>query len=124
MDWLIIIQAAREWAVTILCVLASVFAIGGTIGIFRFPDAYTRLQASGLIGTSATFSVLLAALIRSPSPGVAFRVIIIIVFFIISNPTSTHIIARYAWKSGLEPWKGKKRGKLLKETHDKDENPK
>lgn len=111
MDLCTIIHWIGALITTILCGIASVFAIVGTIGIFRFPDAYTRLQASGLIGTTATFSVLLAALITAPSAGIAFRVIIIIMFFLISNPTTTHIIARYAWKSGIEPWTSRKRGR-------------
>jgi len=99
-EWGSIIATAREWAATILCVLASVFAIGGTIGMFRFPDAFTRLHASSLIGTSAVFSGLLAAL------AIATRIIVIMLFFLVSNPAATHIIARYAWKSGIDPWTG------------------
>lgn len=101
-----IIATAREWAATVLCVLASVFAIAGTLGVFRFPDAFTRLQASSLIGTSAVFSVLLAALAIAPTLAIAARIIVIMLFFLVSNPTATHIIARYAWKSGLDPWTG------------------
>jgi multicomponent Na+:H+ antiporter subunit G len=105
-DWASILAAAREWAATLLCALASVFAVAGTMGVFRFPDAFTRLQASSLIGTTAVFSVLLAALITAPSLAIAARIVVIILFFLVSNPTATHIIARYAWKSGLDPWTG------------------
>ena len=104
LTWML--SAARETASTILCALASVFAIAGTMGVFRFPDAFTRLQASSLIGTTAVFSVLLAALITAPSLAIAARIAVIILFFLVSNPTATHIIARYAWKSGLDPWTG------------------
>jgi multisubunit Na+/H+ antiporter MnhG subunit len=31
-------------------------------------------------------------------------VLLLIIFFFISCPTTTHIIARYAWYSGLDPW--------------------
>ncbi len=105
-DWAYVIAGAREWVATILCILASVFAITGTIGVFRFPDAFTRLQASSLIGTSAVFSGLLAALVIAPTLAIAARITVIILFFLVSNPTATHIIARYAWKSGLDPWTG------------------
>jgi len=105
-DWASILTAAREGAAMLLCALASVFAVAGTMGVFRFPDAFTRLQASSLIGTTAVFSVLLAALITAPSLAIAARIVVIILFFLVSNPTATHIIARYAWKSGLDPWTG------------------
>ncbi|MBU0928224.1 MAG: monovalent cation/H(+) antiporter subunit G [Spirochaetes bacterium] len=111
-DWQGIAGLAREIAATVLCAAASVFAIAGTVGVFRFADPYTRLQASSLTGTTAVFTILLASLALSPSVAVAARVVVIMVFFLISNPTATHIIARYAWKSGLEPATGpQKRGK-------------
>lgn len=99
-----IAELTRELAVSGLCAVAALFAIAGTIGVFRFPDAYTRLQASSLTGTTATFSVLAASLVASPSIAIAARVVVIVIFFLVSNPTTTHIIARYAWKSGLDPW--------------------
>lgn len=99
----------RDIIVTLLCAASSLFAIIGTIGLFRFPDTYARLQASSLAGTTAVFTVLLAAIVLSPDVGTAVRVLLIIVFFFLSNPTTTHIIARYAWKSGIDPWVPRKK---------------
>ncbi len=93
----------REWTVLILCVLACLFALGGAIGLFRFKDSYERLQASSLLGTTAPFTILLACLVTVPSSYMIARLVLILVFFFISSPTATHIIARYAWQSGLEP---------------------
>jgi len=61
------------------------------------------------------FSGLLAALAIAPTLAIAARIIVIMLFFLVSNPTATHIISRYAWKSGIDPWTGplkptKKRG--------------
>lgn len=99
---------AREIASALFCIVACVFAVGGTVGLFRFPDTYTRLQASSLAGTTATFSVFIAALLYAPDVATALRVILILIFFLVSSPTATHIIARYAWKSGIDPWSAPK----------------
>ena len=99
-----VVSAVREIAAVALCAVACVFAVAGTAGLFRFPDPYTRLQASSLAGTTAPFSVLLAALAYAPDAATASRVILILCFFFVSSPTTTHIIARYAWKSGIDPW--------------------
>ncbi|MBN2875270.1 MAG: monovalent cation/H(+) antiporter subunit G [Spirochaetales bacterium] len=96
---------AREIATVAVCILASIFAIAGVIGTIRFPDAYTRLHASALSGTTAVFSAFIASIIAAANAGVAMRIVVIMVFFLVSNPTTTHIIARYAWQSGLDPWK-------------------
>ncbi|HOZ71456.1 MAG TPA: monovalent cation/H(+) antiporter subunit G [Spirochaetales bacterium] len=97
------VNLARDLAGMALCAVASVFAIAGTLGMLLQKDPYTRLQASSLVGTTATFSVLLAALVTAPSVAIAARMVVIIAFFLISNPTTTHIIAKYAWNSGIAP---------------------
>lgn len=84
---------------------ALVFGIAGVLGLYRFPDAYARLQASSLCGTTAVFSVFVGALALAPSWAIASRLLVIIFFFLVSGPTSSHIVARFAWNSGLDPWK-------------------
>ena len=103
-----IVAFVREIAVVCLCAVACVFAVAGTVGIFRFPDAYTRLQASSLAGTVSVFTVFIAALAVCADFAVAARVALVMVFFLFSNPTATHIIARYAWRSGIDPWTPRK----------------
>lgn len=84
---------------------AVVFGTSGLIGLFRFPDPYSRLQSGSLCGTTAVFSVFIGALALSPDWAVALRIIIISGFFLVSSPTSSHIVARFIWNSGVEPWK-------------------
>lgn len=98
------VELLRAGLFILLCGVACVFAVAGTVGLFRFPDFYSRLQASSLAGTTAVFTSFFAALVISPSLSVAWRVVLVMIFFLVSNPTTTHIIARYAWRSGIDPW--------------------
>lgn len=100
---------AREIFALIAFSLATIFTIGGVVGLFRFPDAYTRLQAGSLAGTTAVVSVFLGALALAPNWAIAGRIIIILVFFLLSSPTGTHIVARFAWNSNLPAWKPRDR---------------
>lgn len=84
---------------------AIVFGTAGLIGLFRFPDPYARLQAGSLCGTTAVFSIFIGALALSPNWAVAVRIIIIALFFMVSSPTSAHIVARFIWNSGVAPWR-------------------
>jgi multicomponent Na+:H+ antiporter subunit G len=86
---------------------AVVFGIAGLAGLFRFPDPYSRLQSGSLCGTTAVFSVFIGALALSPSTAVTVRVIIITLFFLISAPTGSHIVARFTWNAGINPWRPK-----------------
>ncbi|MGM0432029.1 MAG: monovalent cation/H(+) antiporter subunit G [Spirochaetota bacterium] len=95
----------RELLAMAAFVLAIVFGTAGIIGLFRFPDPYSRLQAGSLCGTTAVFSVFIGALLLSSSAAVTARVIIITVFFLISGPTGTHIVGRFSWNAGITPWK-------------------
>ena len=84
---------------------AVVFGLAGIIGLYRFPDVYARLQASSLCSTTAVFSIFVGALALAPSWAIASRLLVIIFFFLVSGPTGSHIVARFAWNSGLDPWK-------------------
>ncbi len=82
-----------------------VFGTAGLIGLFRFPDPYSRLQSGSLCGTTAVFSMFIGALALAPNGAVAARIVILTVFFMVSSPTSSHIVARFIWNSGVSPWK-------------------
>jgi multicomponent Na+:H+ antiporter subunit G len=84
---------------------AVVFGLAGIVGLYRFPDVYARLQASSLCGTTAVFSIFIGSLVLAPSWAIASRLLVIIFFFLVSGPTGSHIVARFAWNSGLDPWK-------------------
>jgi multicomponent Na+:H+ antiporter subunit G len=86
---------------------AVVFGIAGLIGLFRFPDPYSRLQSGSLCGTTSVFSVFIGALALSPGTAVTVRLIIITLFFLVSSPTGAHIVARFTWNAGIFPWRPK-----------------
>lgn len=100
----VVLGYIRDGISILLCISGCIFAAAGVIGMFRFPDAYTRLQASGLAGTTAIFTLFMAALVSAPDWASAGRILLIIMFYFISCPTLTHIIARFAWHSGQDPW--------------------
>ena len=99
------IEIVRDVLATAAFGTAMVFGAAGGLGLFRFPDAWSRLQASSLAGTTSVFSLMLGALLSSPSWEMGARILIIMAFFLVSSPTGGHIVARYLWNSGQQPWK-------------------
>ncbi len=91
--------------------VAFVFGTAGIIGLFRNSDPYSQLQTGSLTGTTCVFSLLLGSLALASDWAMAARIIIIGLFFLISSPTGTHIVARFAWVSGQIPEKKKPSGK-------------
>ncbi|HDQ14310.1 MAG TPA: monovalent cation/H(+) antiporter subunit G [Sediminispirochaeta sp.] len=86
-------------------VVGIFFAVTGHIGLLRAPDFFTRLQASSTCSTTSVLSILVASMIISGLSPFTGRVAAITLFFAISSPVSTHIIARYAWEEGIVPWR-------------------
>ncbi len=93
-------MSLQEIAAAACFLISCIFGIAGLAGMFRFSDPYSRLQAGALCGTTSVFSVFIGALLLSPNTAVTARIIIIAVFFLISAPTGSHIVARFAWNAG------------------------
>lgn len=94
-------MSIREWLA--LCAFASAFVFGlaGLVGLFRFSDPFSRMQAGGLCGTTAVFSTFIGSLILAPNAAIAARIVLLMVFFLVSAPTGTYIVARFTWQSGM-----------------------
>ena len=81
------------------------FGILGNIGMLRFPDVYTRLQASAKCSTTSLFSILIGCMFLTGFSPAMVKIMVIAVFFLVTSPITTHIIGRRAWKRGVVPFK-------------------
>jgi len=94
----------------ILVVLAGTFVtLAGAIGLLRFPDFYTRLHATGKCDTLGTGLILVGFMAfhfahYSSNPLVPIKILILIIFVFIANPTATHAIVKAAYRTGVRPW--------------------
>ncbi len=77
----------------------------GSIGVVRFPDFYTRIHPAGKTDTIGQAFLLTGLMVYEGISFVSVKLLIIIVFIFIANPTATHFIAQAAFSSGLKPWK-------------------
>jgi multicomponent Na+:H+ antiporter subunit G len=96
--------------IVIVIVLAGTFVtLTGAIGLLRFPDFYTRLHATGKCDTLGTGLILAGLMLfhfthYSGTPLVPIKLLILIVFVFIANPTATHAIVKAAYRTGVKPW--------------------
>jgi multicomponent Na+:H+ antiporter subunit G len=102
-------------AVVILLAAGLVFFTGGTIGILRLPDFYTRQHAAGKMDTLAlmlvTVAVALANLEHFTLHEVltSLKILLIMFFIFLASPTATHAIVDAGLQAGMRPWT-KRRG--------------
>ena len=85
--------------------LGVVFNVMGNLGVLVFPDVYTRLQASSTCATTSVFSIFIGCILASGWGPMTGRLVVITLFFFVTNPISAHIIAQFAWHSGIVPWR-------------------
>lgn len=89
-----------SWA---LIVLGAFFTIVGAVGMYRFPDFWSRLHAAS-ISESAGMILLLAGMgVQAGLTLVTVKLIIIGIFLFITGPTATHAVANAALVSGQRP---------------------
>lgn len=94
-----------KWVFGVFFILGAFFSVTGHIGLLRAPDVYTRLQTSSICSTTAVVSVLIAAIVATAVGPFTGKIVVIAVFFLVTNPVATHIIARFAWENGIVPWR-------------------
>ncbi len=85
---------------SIFLVLGTLFVMAMTIGMLRFPDAYTRLHAGTKGLTIGGGLILLGAALQAPDILFGLRVLLIGFFLLLTNPISMQAIARAAYRAG------------------------
>jgi len=90
-------------------ILGLVFIFFGTLGIIRFPDIYTRLQTSSKCDTAGAVALLVGLMVREGLDSLSLRILIILMFLLLTNPVASHAIARSAAIRGIKPWRKKKK---------------
>jgi multicomponent Na+:H+ antiporter subunit G len=87
----------------VLISAGSFFVLVGAIGVYRFPDFWTRLHAASVSESAGVILMLSGMIIQAGWGLIAVKLLIIGVFLFITGPTSTHAVANAALVSGLRP---------------------
>lgn len=88
-------------------IISWVFLIFGLIGLFRFESIYSKILVASKIDTVAFFSIILALVFRIGLQWETLKLLIILLFFLITNPLNSQFIGRSALINGI-PLKGGK----------------
>lgn len=78
----------------ILTLIGSLFLFLASIGLIRMPDVYNRMQAGTKATTLGTICVCLGIAVARPEW--SGKLLLVILFLIITNPISSHALARAA----------------------------
>lgn len=94
-----------------MLVLVIALMLGGAffltvsaIGLLRLPDFYARTHAVGKSETLGSILMLSGLAVYNGWELTTIKILFIVFFVLIANPTATHAIARAALRTGLPPW--------------------
>ncbi|MCS7206748.1 MAG: monovalent cation/H(+) antiporter subunit G [Dehalococcoidia bacterium] len=80
------------------------FVLVSSLGVLRLPDFYTRCHALGKSDTLGSILVLGGLAVHEGLTLTSFKMLLILAFVALGNPTATHALTRAALRTGLEMW--------------------
>ena len=69
------------------------------IGLFYFPDVYTRMHATGVTDTLGAGLILIGLMFHSSWDGVLGKLLLILLFTLLTSPTITYVLANTAQRN-------------------------
>ena len=106
------IEPILNYIAGILILIGAGFTLTASIGLLRLPDLYTRMHAASKAGTLGSCVVLLALALQSNDAAIALRAVAGIMFFLLTVPISSHLLAKAAHGAGYSLWEHSKRDDL------------
>jgi len=84
--------------------IGVIFLFLGSLGIWRLPDVYNRLQAGTKCTTLGSFFTIVGVGIMEPEW--FWKTLIISIFILLTNPISNHALGRASRKIGVRLYDG------------------
>jgi len=111
-----VIEIARNGLGGVLIVFGLALMLGGSVGVLRFPDFYTRLHAARVADGAGAVLVLLGLAAMADTFALGVRVVVLAVLVGAIAPTLAHLAANAAHTGGLAPLSGRYRAPRPGET--------
>ena len=87
----------------VLVLSGALVVLIGLLGVYRMPDFYTRLHAASIIDTLGTLLIILGLLLLGGLSLVSVKLMLILLFILITTPAAAHALAKSALHGKLEP---------------------
>jgi multicomponent Na+:H+ antiporter subunit G len=83
--------------------IGALSIIVGLLGVYRMPDFYTRLHAASIIDTLGAILILFGLILYYGLNIVSLKLLLILIFILITTPTAAHALAKSALHGNLKP---------------------
>tara|TARA_A100001391_G_scaffold203288_2_gene195205 strand:+ start:1788 stop:2156 length:369 start_codon:yes stop_codon:yes gene_type:complete len=90
----------------IFLLIGGFLGITGAVGLFRFPDFFTRLHAASITDTLCAGMIVLGLILQAPDAMMVIKLLLILLILTYTSPTAAHALAKSAIHGGLKPLSG------------------
>lgn len=97
-------QEALSW---VLLTAGGLFVLVGGIGALRMPNLYTRMHAASVTDTMGAVLVLIGVMVQAGLSLATIKLFAILLFLLITSPTSSYALASAALLAGIRPDAGR-----------------
>lgn len=80
----------------------------GSLGLVRLPEVYCRMHAAGIVDTAGIGFILLGLALQTGFTLGLAKLAMILVFVLLTSPTTCHALCRAAAYSGVHPLHGER----------------
>ncbi|MDX1452315.1 MAG: monovalent cation/H(+) antiporter subunit G [Oleiphilaceae bacterium] len=84
-----------------LLIVGVFFGLSGAIGLFKFPDFFTRVHAASVTDSIAAILIIGGLLLQTSFDLNTAKLLFILLFLMITSPTASHALAKSARHGGL-----------------------
>jgi len=84
-----------------LLIAGVFFGLTGAVGLFKFPDFFTRIHAASVTDSVAAILIIGGLLLQTSFELNTAKLLFILAFLLITSPTASHALAKSARHGGL-----------------------
>ena len=96
-------DAALDVLSWIFLLTGGFLGITGAVGLFRFPDFFSRLHAASVTDTLCAGLIILGLMLQAPDLMMVIKLLLILLILTYTSPTAAHALAKAALHGGVQP---------------------
>lgn len=95
------IDTVLTWLGNALILSGAFFVLTGALGMLRMPDFFSRLHPAGVTDSLAVPCILLGLMCHAGLTLVSGKLLLLMLFLLLTSPTACHALAKAAFLSGM-----------------------
>ncbi len=96
-------EIITQYIAYICYAIGSFFVITGAVGMLRMPDYFSRCHPAGVTESAGIPIILIGYIFETGFEITSIKLVLLLIFLILTGPTATHALSKAALMSGKKP---------------------